>query len=396
MAIPELKPFILSDVESTNRELGSGAYGVVEEVEIPGAVCAAKKIHESLLQSVGKKEFDYITSNYVSECKIMSALRHPHIVQFMGVCYLPGSQSKLPSLIMERMETSLHNLLESGTEFPLSLKRGILLDVAKGLYYLHSRSPQAIIHRDLTATNVLLNSSLVAKIADLGVARIVDLDQLKAKILTTAPGNVIYMPPEALTKVANYTTSLDVFSFGNILLFTLTQKFPEVDSATITDSATEKVTGLSEIDRRKSGFEILRRQFSTVTKKAYIELTSDCLRNVAKNRPSAKDLVERLSSISAEDSDEDFKALGKLDLVKGMLDLKEENKCLSDQVSTLSQQVSSIEEDCKRSMRDQIDAIEGRLNEAQVCNYYAYMYVVSYAHVYVCRTEMYNIMHLRT
>ena len=366
MAIPELKPFILSDVKVTNRELGSGAYGVVEEVEIPGAVCAAKRIHESLLRSVGTKDLDYISSKYVSECKIMSALRHPHIVQFMGVCYLPGSQSKLPLLIMERMDTSLHNLLVSGRELSLSLKRAILLDVAKGLYYLHSRSPQAIIHRDLTATNVLLNSSLVAKIADLGVARIVDLDQLKAKILTTAPGNAAYMPPEALAKNANYSTSLDVFSFGNIVLFTLTQKFPEIDSATVTDSTTEKVTGLSEIDRRKSGFEILHHQFNTVTKKAYIELTSDCLRNNANNRPSAKDLVERLSSIPAEDSDEDFEVLGKLDLVKGMLDLKEKNKRLSDQVSTLSQQVSSVEEECKRSMRDRIDAIEGRLNEAQV------------------------------
>ena len=76
--------------------------------------------------------------------------------------------------------------------------------------------------------------------------------------------------------------------------------------------------------------------------------------------------MERLSSIPAEDSDEDFEVLGKLDLVKGMLDLKEENKRLSDQVSTLSQQVSSVEEECKRSMRDRIDAIEGRLNEAQV------------------------------
>jgi serine/threonine protein kinase len=368
MAIPELKPFILSDVKITNRELGSGAYGVVEEVEIPGAVCAAKRIHESLLQSVDKKQFDYITSKYVSECKIMSALRHPHIVQFMGVCYLPGSPSKLPSLIMERMETSLHSLLESGTKLPLSLKRSFLIDVAKGLYYLHSRSPP-IIHRDLTATNVLLNSSLVAKIADLGVARIVNLDQLKAIILTRAPGNVIYMPPEALAKVAEYDTSLDVFSFGNIVLFTLTQKFPEVDTATITDSVTEKVTGLSEVDRRKSGFDILKRQFSTMTKKAYIELTSDCLNNVAKKRPSAKGLVERLSSIPTEDSSEDFKALGNLELTKRTLHLKEENKHLSDQVSSLSQQVLSVEEDCKRNLQDQINAIEGRLNEAQVCSY---------------------------
>ena len=363
MAIPELKPFLLqsSDVRITNRELGKGAYGVVEEVEIPGAVCASKRIHESLLQSVDRKDFDYITSKYVSECKIMSALRHPHIVQFMGVCYLPGSPGRLPSLIMERMETNLHSLLESGTGLTVSLKRSLLLDVARGLHYLHSRLPP-ITHRDLTATNVLLNSSLVAKIADLGVARIIDLDQLKAKILTTAPGNVIYMPPEALTKVPVYDTSLDIFSFGNIALFTLTQKFPEVDGATVTDPVTEKVTGLSEIDRRKSGFEILNRLFNT--RKAYIELTSDCLQNVTKNRPSAKDLVERLTSVPVEDSSEEV--LGNLELTKRVLVLKEENKRLSEQVSILSQQMSSMEEDCKRKLQDRINSIEGRLSEAQV------------------------------
>ena len=361
MAIPELKSFILLDVKRTNRELGSGAYGIVEEVEIPGAVCAAKRIHESLLQS---KEYNYITSKYVSECKIMSTLRHPHIVQFMGVCYLPGS--KLPSLIMERMETSLHNLLESGTELPLSLKRALLLDVAKGLYYLHSHSPP-IIHRDLTATNVLLNSSLVAKITDLGVARIIDLrpDQLKAIVLTKAPGNVIYMPPEALDDDPNYDASLDIFSFGNIALFTLTQQFPDVGGPTVTDPNTENIIGVSEVNRRKRGFEMLNRLFKA--KKAYIDLTFDCLQNVAKNRPSAKDLVERLSNVPTEDSGEDFKVLGNLDLMKKMLVLKEENKHLSDQVSDLSQQVTSIEEDCKKKLQAQINAIEGRLNEAQVC-----------------------------
>ena len=295
----------------------------------------------------------------------MSTLRHPHIVQFMGLCYLSGS--KLPSLIMERMETSLHDLLESGTKLPLSLKRALLLDVAKGLYYLHSRSPP-IIHRDLTATNILLNSSLVAKIGDLGVARIIEPDKLKTTVLTRAPGSIIYMPPEALSKVATYDTSLDVFSFGNIALFTLTQKFPIVYEAATTDPETGNMTALSEIKRRESGFQILHHQFET--KQVYITLTSDCLHNIAGNRPSAKALVERLSSIPTEDSNEDFRVLSNLELVKRMLTLKEENKHLSDQVTNLSQQISSIEEDCKKKLQDQISAIEEKLNVAEV-HYYA-------------------------
>jgi serine/threonine-protein kinase CTR1 len=110
----------------------------------------------------------------------MSTLRHPNIVQFLGITFFPGSQ--LPVLVMERLLTSLHDLLEpevdpllSASEkqfLPLSLKCSILENVASGLVYLHERSPP-VIHRDLSARNVLLNSALVAKIADLGVARIV-------------------------------------------------------------------------------------------------------------------------------------------------------------------------------------------------------------------------------
>ena len=118
---------------------------------------------------------------FVRECQLMSTLRHPHIVQFLGVCFLHGSQ--LPALVMERLMTSLHDLLDPETDpppppdapkpfFPLSLKCSILHNVASGLAYLHERSPP-IIHRDLSARNVLLNSGMVAKIADLGVARIV-------------------------------------------------------------------------------------------------------------------------------------------------------------------------------------------------------------------------------
>ena len=90
----------------------------------------------------------------------MSTVRHPHIVQFLGVCFPPGS--RLPALIMEKLFIDLHNLLENNPNIPLSMKQDILLDVAKGLTYLHTRSP-AIIHRDLSARNVLLNSAMVAK-----------------------------------------------------------------------------------------------------------------------------------------------------------------------------------------------------------------------------------------
>ena len=106
---------------------------------------------------------------------------------------------------------------------PLTLKRSLLVDIVQGLLYLHTRNPP-VVHRDLSARNVLLTSSLVAKVSDLGNARIVNLQpgQL-ARTLTRLPGTMAYMPPEAFDEHSQYSPRLDIFSFGHLTLFTLTQ-----------------------------------------------------------------------------------------------------------------------------------------------------------------------------
>ena len=151
----------------------------------------------------------------------MSDLRHPNITLFLGVCFLPDCQ--LPVLLMERLDGSLDSVLETVPNIPLVLKRSLLEDIARGLLYLHKHSPQ-IVHRDLTAKNVLVTSSFVAKITDFGNSRIVNLqpDQL-ARTYSQLPGTLVYMPPEAFSASSRYGPSLDVFSFGHLALFTLTQ-----------------------------------------------------------------------------------------------------------------------------------------------------------------------------
>ena len=184
-------------------------------------MCAGKKIHEVLL-NMGNGCIN-MAEKYLQECQLMSDLRHPNITQFMGVCFLPNCQ--LPVLLMERLDGSLDDLLETVPNIPLALKRSMLEDVAKGLLYLHSHDQQ-VIHRDLTAKNVLLTSSLVAKITDFGNSRIVNLQpgQL-ARTLSRLPGTLVYMPPEAFSASSRYGPSLDVFSFGHLALFTLTQVY---------------------------------------------------------------------------------------------------------------------------------------------------------------------------
>ncbi len=177
-------------------------------------------MHELLLDP-GNQGVRETVDRYQQECQLMAGLRHPNITLFLGLCFLEGSE--LPLLVMERLEMSVDDLLECAPNIPLQVKISILTDTGSGLVYLHSRRPP-IIHRDLTARNILLTSSLTAKITDMGNSRMVTLKPAQlAQTLSKNPGTTVYMPPEALSESHRYGPSLDVFSFGHLALYILTQ-----------------------------------------------------------------------------------------------------------------------------------------------------------------------------
>jgi len=288
--IPELQQFVVANVRPTGKELGRGAFGKVEEVEIPGAICAAKIIHEALLRMGNEDEVRSITEKFVRECRLMSSLRHPHVVQFLGVCFLPSS--RLPALVMEKLVVSLHKLLETTPNIPLATKRSVLHDVARGLVYLHSLTPP-IIHRDLTAKNVLLCSGMVAKLADVGIAHMVDicLGQL-AGSLFQAPGTIEYMPPEALEPDGNYDTKLDIFSFGNLALFTLTQVFPVLKAPNYIDSVARQRIARSELERRADHIQQVHEVFGQ--QHALVRMVEQCLQDFPDDRPTINEVTQQL------------------------------------------------------------------------------------------------------
>ncbi len=177
-------------------------------------------MHELLLDP-GNEGVRETVDRYQRECLLMAGLRHPNITLFLGLCFLEGSD--LPLLVMERLEMSVDDLLECSPNIPLAVKISILTDTGSGLVYLHSRGPP-IVHRDLTARNILLTSSLTAKITDMGNSRMVTLKPTQlAQTLSKNPGTTVYMPPEALSESHRYGPSLDVFSFGHLALYILTQ-----------------------------------------------------------------------------------------------------------------------------------------------------------------------------
>ena len=317
---PELRPYVLSGVQLTGTTIGHGAYGSVEEVAVP--VCgAAKKVHDLLLSS------SQITSQFAKELKLMSTLRHPNIVQFLGVYFLPGS--RLPALVIERLLTNLHNLLDPETDdtqplppngprlssfFTMGLKCRVLHNVACGLAYLHERSPP-IIHRDLSAKNILLNSRLVAKIADLGVARIVPRMRAAAT-MTKAPGASVYMPPEAIAPAesnvqkSKYDTSIDIFSFGVVIIFTIGETFPcDPLAPNYTDKETGLLVARTELQRRSEYMRSVNTQLRACGQlrgdHPLIQLVQQCLQNVPVKRPSIREVLALIELARAGIRDEE-------------------------------------------------------------------------------------------
>ena len=318
---PRLRPFVLSDVRLTGTRIGSGAYGSVEEVAIPVGA-AAKKIHDIFQDrsEIPEDEILRASSQFVRECQLMSTLRHPNIVQFLGVCFFPGS--RLPALVMERLLTSLHDLLDPETPpppgapsplsfFTMDLKCSVLYDVASGLAYLHEQSPP-IIHRDLSARNILVNSRMVGKLADLGVARIVPRMRAAAT-MTKGSGASVYMPPEAVAPAASrskYDASIDVFSLGVVAIFTIGGTFPcDPEAPTYLDEESGLLVAQTELQRRRVYMRDVNVQLRACGQlrgdHPLIRLIQQCLHNSPHKRPSIGEVLRLLEEARAGVRDDD-------------------------------------------------------------------------------------------
>jgi len=174
MASGQLASFALKNVcgLGTGEKKGSGAYGAVYKVTVDGVSCIAKRLHDILVDpEVPKRQRAPIQQKFHDECALLCQLRHPNVVHFVGVHY--GSNQDDMSLIMECLDTDLARCLDAQPNIPIEVKLLILLDVSYGLLYLHTHSPK-IIHRDLTAANILLTRDKRAKLADLGVSKLLE------------------------------------------------------------------------------------------------------------------------------------------------------------------------------------------------------------------------------
>ena len=286
--VTQLKPYSRK-ATPTGAVLGSGTYGSVIELRSAGETVAGKVFRVSSIV-----QLQAIATKVCGELIMMTQLHHPNVVQCKGVSLLV--YQPLPVLLMERLMSSLHAYFLHPEHANIAVERkvSILHGTASGLDYLHSRTP-AIIHRDLTAKNVLLDTELQAKIADFGNSRILDLDpEASPETLTNLPGTLEYMPPEAQGGRVTYDSSLDVFSFGHLSLFTITQTPLQPLPPTYYDKSTGEVRGRSEVMRRKQFVEVAEQLLSE--NQSLVALIKQCLHNSPAQRPHTGELLTRLTA----------------------------------------------------------------------------------------------------
>nr|CAB3474616.1 unnamed protein product [Digitaria exilis] len=206
--------------KSTNNfseinEIGSGGYGKVYKGTLAnGQIAAIKRAQQGSMQ--GAAEFK-------NEIELLSRVHHKNLVSLVGFCYEQGEQM----LVYEYIPygTLRENLMgKGGVSLDWKKRLRIAIGSAKGIAYLHELADPPIIHRDIKSTNILLDESLNAKVADFGLSKLVS-DTQKGHVSTQVKGTLGYLDPEYYM-TQQLSEKSDVYSFGVVLLELITAKQP--------------------------------------------------------------------------------------------------------------------------------------------------------------------------
>ncbi|CAH2061375.1 unnamed protein product [Thlaspi arvense] len=270
--------------------IGKGGFGDVYKAIVPdGRKVAIKR---------GKTGSGQGILEFRTEVQVLSRIWHRHLVSLTGYC---DEYSEM-ILVYEFMEKGTLKEHLYGSDFPsLTWKQRleICMGAARGLHYLHSGSEEAIIHRDVKSTNILLDENNVAKISDFGISKLVVRDQEPViSISTDIKGTFGYLDPEyRYTRVL--TEKSDVYAFGVVLLEVLCarpaldRRRPQAEANLAEWAMSCKDKGMIDeiIDPMLTG------QVEPNVLRKFLEVAEKCLKDSGDARPSMADVSWNLEYI---------------------------------------------------------------------------------------------------
>ncbi|CAB4308077.1 unnamed protein product [Prunus armeniaca] len=259
--------------------IGQGAFGPVYKAQMStGETVAVKVLATDSKQ--GEKEFQ-------TEVKLLGRLHHRNLVNLIGYCAEKG-QHMLIYVYMSKGSLASHLYSEKHEPLSWDLRVLIALDVARGLEYLHDGAVPPVIHRDIKSSNILLDQSMRARVADFGLSREEMVDKHAANIR----GTFGYLDPEYIS-TRNFTKKSDVYSFGVLLFELIAGRNPQqglMEYVELAAMNTEGKVGWEEIVDSHLNGNFHMQELNEVAALAY-----KCVNRAPKKRPSMRDIVQVLS-----------------------------------------------------------------------------------------------------
>ncbi|KAJ0232876.1 Gnk2-homologous domain-containing protein [Hirschfeldia incana] len=276
---------------SSTNKLGEGGFGEVYKGKLPnGTEVAVKRLSKNSGQ--GTREFR-------NEAVLVSKLQHRNLVRLLGFC-MEGEEK---ILIYEFVPNkSLDYFLfdpEKQSQLDWTRRYKIIGGIARGILYLHQDSQLTIIHRDLKASNILLDVNMNPKISDFGLSTIFGMEQTQGNTHRVA-GTYAYMSPEYAMH-GQYSMKSDIYSFGVLVLEIISgKKNSGVYKMDETSTCGNLVTYAWRLWRKGSPLELvnpaIRRnyQHNEVTRCIHIALL--CVQDNPEDRPMLSTIILMLTS----------------------------------------------------------------------------------------------------
>ncbi|CAH9075719.1 unnamed protein product [Cuscuta epithymum] len=307
---PMWRVFSLKELQSAtnnfnyDNKLGEGGFGSVYWGQLwDGSQIAVKRL--KVWSEKAEMEFSV-------EVEILARVRHKNLLNLRGYC-AEGQERLIVCDYMPNLSLLSHLHGQHSTEILLDWKKrmNIAIGSAEGIAYLHHHATPHIIHRDIKASNVLLDSDFCAQVADFGFARLIP--DGATHVTTKVKGTLGYLAPE-YAMLGKASESCDVYSFGILLLEIATGKKP---IEKVTETLKSPITGwvlplacegkFSEIADPRLNGNFVEEELKRVV---YIALV--CAHSQSEKRPTMLEVVELLKGDSKEkfaaiENDEMFK-----------------------------------------------------------------------------------------